>query len=53
MTTIPDEELRLYAENARDKIVIITGGAMGLGKRAGGEFIRAGYVQRSFFTRHD
>lgn len=44
MSSISDEDLRKYSENAKGKVVIITGGAMGLGKRAGGEFIRAGYV---------
>jgi hypothetical protein len=50
MTTVPDAELREYAENARGKVAIITGGAMGLGKQAGGEFIRAGCVRRFPFT---
>lgn len=44
MSSISDADLRKYSENAKGKVVIITGGAMGLGKRAGGEFIRAGYV---------
>lgn len=43
-SAIPDTELRAYSEHARDKVVIITGGAMGLGKQAGEEFIRAGCV---------
>ena len=46
MSTVPDTELRAYAENAKGKVVIITGGAMGLGKQAGGEFIRAGCVRQ-------
>lgn len=50
MSTVPDPELRAHAENARGKVVVITGGALGLGKQAGREFIRAGFVPAEFPT---
>lgn len=40
--TIPDSLLRTHFTNAQDKVVIITGGANGLGRQAGKEFARAG-----------
>lgn len=42
MSEIRDEELRIHAARAKDKVVLITGGAQGLGKSIGLEFARAG-----------
>ena len=44
MTTVDDDQLYEYANRLKDSVVLITGGANGIGRTTSIDFARHGYI---------